>query len=234
MSNLALSGRDRQLYNKIISMPEFNGFTPNTSYLRQDVIFENNKGVIEFDFKQTRGAARHEQLLQDTDIFVANDMGLYIVAEEETTPGLGRLCTYPNKFQIDQAGDFVGGAAASAPVANHFNILYSGNTSVRVNQKEVYTAFPNRKFLQIPATQENGLNDYDSINYAESMVSLEPYLFLNAIWNNRIIVTFPTFNNNRLQANKAGWRLKLACVFSGMIIPGAAQKVNLKSALLQG
>lgn len=228
------AARQEALYKRLQAEPKFQNLNANGSYLRQDVLLENNKDTLTFDFKDKRGSASYERLLKDTDVFVANSFGLFICVEETAKPGTGRLITFPNDFRIRNAADTAGGAAATAPVSEHLNIIYSGYTNVMINQKEVYTALENRQFLNIPPTQENGLNDWDSIDYRNTQMPIFPGLVINAIWDNRITVKLPTFNGNLIAANKAGWQIRLAAVFNGMIIPGAAQQLNTQSTMLKG
>jgi hypothetical protein len=192
---------------------QYPGSVPTISFLRHEQVLKDNKSIYEFDFNSRNDALESERRLSDKDVFLALDMGLYLIAEKDAEPGSGQLLSYPAAAQFpDVATDATAGTKGFKRA--HLEVVYNGKMSVNVQNNIVFEALDTRRFRkQNSAASEQGYND--------GLVNLEPYIVLNGKNKNKVVVQIPTFGGILIESSTAGVEHRLVAYAVGILIPGA-------------
>ncbi len=181
------------------------------SYLRVEVPTSNTRSDYIFDITETGRETRTEKKLNRNDVFIVQDMGLFLMRRNPNTVGADYLETYPNPVRFDLAGVDV----------SHLHIFYNGYLRIRVNNRVWYDAFDSRRFLYIPETQQTFGGNYAQQLPEFGFVEVKPELKLFGNAKNEIVLSVPTFQGLQVEST-AQDKVYLVFYVRGLLASGAA------------
>lgn len=110
------------------------------SYLRVEKSLTDNKTQYRFELDAQTGSEEQEVKLKEPDIFIAVELGLYLVASS-SNPAQDELFTYPNDNEFSNA------------TLDHLYGIYNGSLNININRQDIYENISCYDFLYTPNYQ---------------------------------------------------------------------------------
>jgi len=138
----------RERFDKGARFYKTKDIAPQRTLLRVELPFTASNGTYKFDLKKDPSLARAtENLLKRGDLFVANSIGLALMAELDAAKGTAPLVSYPI-----QASTALPTGLKGFTNTNGFAV-YNGFLTMKTGQVVNIAKFPTAPFLHIPETQ---------------------------------------------------------------------------------
>lgn len=203
--------RDRQIYNSLVK--KYPGQIISPDYLRIEQDLTNTKGSYVFPIETTSGQGLLERKLDRNDIFVITSLGIFLLAEVDTTPGAGVLQTYPNQTVFPAAAGFN---------PDHLEAIYNGKLSLKVQSKMNIEGMSMLHFRYVPETQQSAAGNKSQYSVDRAAYPLGSLIALKGTMNVEVKVEFNTFANIQIAAVAANTKHKIVFMPFGYLIKGAA------------
>jgi hypothetical protein len=214
-----LSERDRAILNKLRQRAVANGISADKvqpSKLRVAMLADASKSTYEFNIKKDQGTSLiHDRKLDINDSFVVADLGVMLLGEDPTKPGIGLLQSYPNNT--------VFAAEASNVTPAHLNIFYNGGYRVKVGDTVYAEHIATENMLCVRTTQQSASGNFSERFGKDGTVPLNPDITLNGSAKNEITLNVPTFSGLQIQYVTAATRIYVVFVAYGFLISGGSK-----------
>ncbi len=192
---------------------------PSPSYLRVEQTLSNTKTRYAFDIKKTGGEVHTERKLDRNDVFIVTHIGIFLIAQLDTTRGMEVLQTYPNPDVFVTATGFT---------PEHLNTIYSGHLEVKIGSKVNIEALDMNKFRYVPTSQQEASNLY--IKYSEFNIDAYSYwpgnlLHLHGTQNIEMFIDIPSITGLAWAAVAANTSNKIVLYPMGYLVKNAAKQL---------
>jgi hypothetical protein len=209
------------------------GFQPQPSYLRRHVALVNSKTQYDISFNSVVISATGanadvvEVGLEDNDMFVITDLGIYLsLVEKGDKGGTCQLYTYANPVVFPDVTN------ATSPNINflrtHLNAVYNGSLAFKIGGTTHLERMEMMQFRYVPETQQNGANNHDQFDTDIHTVKLDRQLFIHGgAESQKFVFSVPEISGLSLEhtsrgQNDNGKYHKLVIIPRGFLIKGAA------------
>ncbi len=210
VQKLVVADPEKALISKLRKKFGTKHITP--SYLRVEVPTSNTRSDYIFDITETGRETRTERKLNRNDVFIVQQMGLFLMRRDLRVVGADYIETYPNPVRFALPGINV----------RHLHIFYNGYLRIRVNNRVWYEALDSRRFLYIPETQQTFAGNYAQQLPEFGFVDVKPELKLFGNAKNEIVLSVPTFAGLNVESTDANEKVYLVFYVRGLLASGAA------------
>lgn len=193
------------------------------SYIRMEQYLVNGKSEYRFDHTRQSTDAPTENKLADQDAFFVTDIGIFLLAESTTVPGIGVLQTYPNPVQ------FPNGASAAFLQNADLEHLYNGKFSIKIGDTTWLPDQPIFDCRVVNTAQQTALATNDSERHpGDGFIACHPKPTLLGMENNELKLIVPANSLQKVEtdAAAAGFKTKVVCILTGYKITGAGRNTK--------
>lgn len=199
---------------------------PQESKLRISMPITDGKSQYIFDIKNAVTDNVVEQHLDRNDVYIMNQIGVFIGITHKTT-GVQKLYSYaPKNNGTDPSVDVVGFTTDA------IDSLYNGYLSWNVDNKVMLAAYPMEKFLKIPRQQGAFVLDSSDEavqegirpewNLDEALQLFMPRYTIAGTRDHKITVNFQAATLN-FPLNNEEYRADLVLYLDGFLVKGGCQ-----------
>lgn len=206
------SARQRAIYNKV--KKEHGDCAPG--FLRVEQILSISKNQYKYTFtRSSSGDGAAENKLDNGDVFIASEIGLYLAKQLSTAVGQEELLTYPDP-QV-----FSGNSAADAAVLEN---IYAGFTELKQGSIIHIAKLANMFFRQVPNRQSNpaitsvvaaAKNQFD---LRQSQIELGALMRIEGGDSSEITVNCPVFGTSTAFAPGTNYSYRLVMFLTGYLV----------------
>jgi hypothetical protein len=184
---------------------------PSTLRLEKKIV--NGKQIFEFAMIEDNGAAEvTERRLRKNDLFIADEIGLFLINRTTAKPGIEVLQTYPNP-QVFPAG--------TTFLASDLEVLYNSQFNFTVGQKIVIEGLDTSRFRAIDALIQTSATTASSSSAEMGFIPLVPQIILNGQQTAKTEIKLPTTAGLFPQNDVAGHDNFVVLILRGFLIPQA-------------
>ncbi len=198
-----------------ISRQKFgNEVTPVPSQIILVVELKNSKSsYILSATKRTESFPNIEKILNDRDVFIADQIGVFLTKGVKADLGKSVFRCYPNATVF----------GAQAP---DLEAIYNGTLETVVNKKKILENLPLRHFRNVPETQKDATKE-DSGSMKDVLADIDPLLIMNGRNSCEATIRLAEETVVNIEDNTTpNW---LVLVFDGMLIDGGADILKTRS-----
>lgn len=188
------------------------------SFIRMEAYLVNGKAEYEFYHRLLGNESSTEKKLNDQDGFLITDIGIYLLTESTTVPGIGVLQTYPNPIQFpDEVG-----AIQNA----HLEVIYNGHVTAKIGDTTWLPDLPIKDCRIVRTAQQSALATNDSERIAgDGLVPCSPQYFLKGRENNQLKLVIPAHSSQKVESihGTSGYKTKVVMWLEGFKVTGAGR-----------
>ena len=181
--------------------------------LRMEAILVNGQGEYTFRHKRT-GATESstEILLNEQDLFVAYDAGIFLMAEDQTVKGTGTLSTYPNVTEFPDETGFV--------VNKHLEHIYNGRLKVVAGDTIYNNGMAVRDARFIGTAQQTSGSNRSEVCAGAGFLGITQTYKIKGTEKVDLILKVPSDSNHKIQSNTTV-KNKVVLILKGYTVTGA-------------
>ncbi len=186
------------------------------SFIRMEAYLVNGKAEYSFFHRLLGNEAATERKLNDQDGFLMTDVGIFLLQESTTVPGIGVLQTYPNPIQFPDEVGYLQNA--------HLEHLYNGYVTAKIGDTTWLPDLPINDCRVVNTAQQSALatNDSERKPY-DGFTDVQPQYFLKGRENNELKLVVPANSAQKVESNSAttNYKTKVVMILSGYKVTGA-------------
>jgi len=185
--------------------------TPSTLRFEKKIV--NGQQIFEFSMIEDNGASQvTERRLRKNDMFIADEIGLFLINRTVAKPGVEVLQSYPNP-QVFPAG--------TTFLAADLEVFYNSLFNFTVGQEILIEGLDTNRFRNIDALIQTSATTATSQKKDSGFVSLVPQIVLNGQKTAKTEIKLPTTAGLYPANDVAGHDNYLVLMLRGFLIPQA-------------
>jgi hypothetical protein len=206
---------DRKRANFMVQKKELKASADNfsQSYLRLEAVLSTASNEIRFELAKNDGNSYPtENRLDKNDVFVADEIGLFILKQDvanKKTNGL--LSTYPSIV------DYTAAQQQDILAIYQGFLKFTLGDVVKVRSMEVL------QFLQVPETQKTSATNFDQKTANSGFCNITPGIRLDGTGTNEIVLKFPSYNAWAGNSAVAGTEHRIVLMLKGFLATNASK-----------
>lgn len=193
------------------------------SFIRMEAYLVNGKAEYEFFHRLLGNEAATERKLNEQDAFRITDVGIFLMQESTTVPGIGLLSTYPNPQQFPDEAGFVEN--------KHLEHIYNGFIKLKVGDTIYVPDMPVLDARVVNTAQQTALATNDSERHpGDGFIPTTPQYTIYGRETNEIKLAVPASSTHKIesQSGTSGFKHKVVCILLGYKITGGSNKLLRK------
>lgn len=215
-----MNTRDRAVYEKAKADFGAKGGVVAPSYIRMEAYLKNGLQQYIFNTKIGSADASTEHKLNEQDAFRISRMGLFLMKESTTIPGIGVRQTYPNAVEFPNEG----GALQTSHLEHLYNGFFSlkvGDTIYLIDQPVLGCRVINTA-IELAAGTGFGGTPNNEMHSHNGFIDIEPQYTLKGQANNQLLLNVPGDSTHKIESvfGTTGYKPKLVCILLGYKITG--------------
>ena len=185
-------------------------------FIRMEAYLVNGKSEYEFFHKLLGNESATENKLNEQDAFRVTDIGIFLLQESTTVPGIGVLQTYPNPIVFPDES----GAIQTA----HLEHIYNGRFVGKIGDTTYLPGMPVQACRVVnTAQQTNATTNRSERHGSDGYIGSTPQYTLKGRENNSLKLVVPANSAQKVESvsGTTGYKIKVVCILLGFKITGA-------------
>lgn len=184
--------------------------------LRMEALLVNGQGEYIFKHKSNDSESATELRLAEQDLFATYDIGIFLMAEDQSIRGTGVLSTFPNPTEFPDEVNFV--------VNKHLEHIYNGKLKIKVGDTTYNNGMAVRDARVVNTSQQTGATNRNETRAGDGFLGTTQTYKIKGMEKVDLILKVPSDSQHKIQSGTTT-KLKVVLVLKGFTVTGAGSRV---------